>query len=299
MNLSTVRAGLLVVASCLLYGQTADTLLSFDAASVKLAASLGPGGGDGKTIRRKTGRDSTGGGPGTDDPGRIHYPRVTLKNLMTNAWDVKNYQVAGPGWLDTEWFAVDAIMPPETTKEQFRVMLQNLLVERFRMTIHRETKELPIYALLVASNGPKMNGSSPAIIKGPNDVPLSLSDRKTIVHAMIMPGPPPPGYRWIGWQATMSDLAKDLADELHRPVADATALKAKYNFTLNFSREAMSSPPPPGGGTAEALAASASQGESLPDIFSALQSIGLKLEQKKGPVAVIVIDHVERTPTGN
>jgi uncharacterized protein (TIGR03435 family) len=278
-----IRTGLLAFALCRLYGQTADSPLNFDAASVKPAASAELGGGGGRALRTKTGRDSDAGGPGTLDPGRIHYPRVTLKDLLTRAYDVNDYQIAGPGWLDTERFAIEATMPPDTTKQQFRVMLQNLLVERFKMTIHRETKELPVYSLVVGRNGPKMNGSVPATIKGPGGVPLS--ELKTIVH-LTLAAKLPPSYRWVGSQATMSDLAQDLTHELHRPVTDATALEAKYNFTLNFSRDALASD-----ANVEA--------EPLSNIFSALQSIGLKLEQKRAPVEVIVVDHAEKTPVGN
>ena len=95
------------------------------------------------------------GGPGSNDPGRIHYPYMSLKNILMNAYDVKNFQIVGPGWLDTERFDITATMPPATTKEQFRVMLQNLLAERFKMTVHRETKELPMYSLVVAKGGRK------------------------------------------------------------------------------------------------------------------------------------------------
>ena len=83
---------------------------------------------------------------------------MTLKNLLTTAYDVKNFQISGPGWLDTERFEINAVMPPETTKEQFKVMLRNLLAERFTLTIHRETKELLTYALLVNKGGPKVEG---------------------------------------------------------------------------------------------------------------------------------------------
>jgi len=78
-----------------------------------------------------------------------------------DAYDVKSLQIQGPAWLDTQRFDLNATMPPETTKEQFRSMLQNLLAERFKLTIHRETKELPMYSLAVARNGPKMKESEP------------------------------------------------------------------------------------------------------------------------------------------
>lgn len=279
-----------MLAFCMLHGQNAVSPPSFDAASVKPAPALAVAGGDQKTTATKTGRDSIkpSGGPGTNDPGRIHYPSSTLKDLLATAYDVKDSQITGPGWLDTDRFAVEATMPSETTKNQFRLMLQNLLVDRFKMTIHREIRELPSYALRVARNGPKMNGSVPVTVKGSDGVPLS--ELHTIVHASIMLAPPHLGFRWIASQATMEDLAKNLTDELHFPVTDATTLKGKYNFTLNFSRETLRAAPPAEGEP---------EAESLPDIFSALQSIGLRLEQTKERLVVIVVDRAEKTPIGN
>src|SRR5450432_1081407 len=128
-----VRISLVVVTCCLSDGQTLDKLLTFDAASVKPAA---PPVADGRGRIMMMGPS---GGPGTKDPGRIRYPFMSLKNLLMNAYDVKSFQIVGPAWLDTERFDITAVMPPETTKEQFRVMLQNLLSERFKLTVHRET----------------------------------------------------------------------------------------------------------------------------------------------------------------
>ena len=126
----------------------ADKSLTFEVASIKPASLPTPGNGP-MLIRGPS------GGPGTKDPGRINYPYMSLKNILMIAYDVKNYQVNGPAWLDTERFDVTATMPPETTKEQFRIMLQNLLIERFKMTVHKESKELPMYSLIV-NKAPKM-----------------------------------------------------------------------------------------------------------------------------------------------
>src|SRR5258707_8958344 len=110
---------------------------TFDAASVKPAIPPTPNG-RGMIMFR-----GPSGGPGTKDPGRINSPNMSLKNLLMNAYDVKTFQIAGPAWLDTERFEITATMPPDTTKEQFRVMWQNLLIERFKMVMHKETRDLP------------------------------------------------------------------------------------------------------------------------------------------------------------
>jgi uncharacterized protein (TIGR03435 family) len=313
MLTATVRLGLMVFTCCLVYGQAVDKPLTFDAASVKPAPPLTPDGQGRMLLPRPS------GGPGTQDPGRIHYPYMTLRNLLTTAYDIKTFQIVGPGLLDTERFDITATMPPDTTKEQFRAMLQNLLAERFKMTIHRETKELPMYSLVVAKNGPKMKESTDAAPVNDGDPPLPppLPAQPKIgpdgFPALEVPAGAPiiifmmPGRaRMFGRQKTMQELAERLTGLMSRPVTDATALKAKYDFTLTYSPEGMNGlmgpmPPPPGGaGAGGPPVAGLSEAEPLPDVFGAVQAqLGLRLEPKKGPIELIVIDHVEKTPTEN
>jgi len=259
-----------------------QTTLTFDAASIKKAVPQEFSSGAEKKMAKRAGRLlRPSGGPGTNDPGRIHYPSISLKDLVKNAFAAKEYQLVGPSWMDAETFAIDAIMPPTTTKEQFRVMLQNLLAERFKLATRREKKEMLTYSLVVAKNGPKLGraGSTPATFKGPGGAVLTLADQLT-----QNPGPVPGSLTWTGFRATMDDLADKLTEETQRPVTDATALREKYDFTLTFRRTATELTP---------------ETETLPDIFSALQSIGLRLNSAKKPVEVIVIDHIEKTPVEN
>ncbi len=306
------------------YGQTADKTLTFGVASVKPATLPAPDG-SGRIVTA-----GPGGGPGTGDPGRIHYPHMTLRSLLVTAYDLKGFQIQGPSWLDTERFDVNATMPPETTREQFRVMLQNLLAERFRMTLHRETKDLPVYSLVVAKGGPKMKESeavSPAKGNadaapsspfpaqpriGPDGFPVLASPAggRSGLILMMMPG----RARLAGLQQTMRDLANRLTTQLGRPVIDATGLTAKYDFTLTFSPEGMNPPNGPGGGGVMvqvqppspagagggAPPESPPEADTFPDIFRALkEQLGLMLERKQGAVELLVIDHAEKTPIGN
>src|SRR5271157_134132 len=144
-----MSAGLVVFTSCAAWAQTAENSPTFEVASVKPAAPL-----TGNMIRVMM-----RGGPGTPDPGQITYNNVTLKDVLTNAYGVKRFQISGPGWLDSERFDIVAKLPRGATKAEFMVMLQNLLAERFKLTLHREKKDLPMYALVVAKNGPKMKES--------------------------------------------------------------------------------------------------------------------------------------------
>ena len=88
------------------------------------------------------------GGPGTDDLGQITYPRVPLLTLLTKAYGVGADQVSGPSWLTTEMYSVVAKIPPNTTKDDFNLMLQNLLAERFHLTLRHESKDFPGYELV-------------------------------------------------------------------------------------------------------------------------------------------------------
>src|ERR1051325_2584728 len=220
MKRAIVRTGLLAVTCCLAFGQIVDKSLTFEAASIKPGSPPVPDG---------QGRIMIGGpsgGPGTKDPGRIRYPFMSLKNLVMNAYDVKAFQITGPGWLDTERFDITATMAPETTKEQFRIMLQNLLAERFKLEIHRDTKELPMYTLVVGKNGPKMKESEavPASnTDGPAPPPPLPSQPKigpdgfpvvpfpgAGLFMMMMPG----RARFTARQQTMQDLANRLTAQL-------------------------------------------------------------------------------------
>ena len=96
------------------------------------------------------------GGPGTSDPTRISSGSIDLRRLLMKAYGVETNQISAPGWFDSEKYAIAAKIPPGTTQEQFQIMLQNLLTERFKITLHHEARELPVYELSVAKGGPKL-----------------------------------------------------------------------------------------------------------------------------------------------
>src|SRR5207249_5172791 len=89
----------------------------------------------------------------------VDYANVSLRDLIRRVYEVKEYQVSGPDWMKSARFDIVAKIPSDTPKEQVPLMLQTLLAERFKLAIHRETKDLPMYALVVGRNGPKMKES--------------------------------------------------------------------------------------------------------------------------------------------
>src|SRR6185369_276003 len=130
------------------------------------------------------------GGPGTPDPGRYTTENMSLSNLISTAYDLKRYQYSGPSWLDGERFDIVAKVPEGATKEQFRVMLQNLLAERFKVAVHREKKEMQVYELLVAKGGLKIKESVEEPAETPPGGPAAGSSGTA---APPPPPPPPPG----------------------------------------------------------------------------------------------------------
>jgi uncharacterized protein (TIGR03435 family) len=299
----TLAASALFVTSLLNAAQSTGKPLTFEVASVKPFSPNSNGGG------RKGGGGPTG--PGTADPGRIHYPAIRLKDLILNAYDVKDFQIIGPDWLnsgdETTRFVVDATMPPETTKEQLRLMLQSLLAERFKLAVHREKKDLPKYSLTVARNGPAVQQSPPEPPKDNAAAPAGGHRTESYDRYGFPSGPEKPGtWSWLingrcrlgGTRATMQELVNELMrSHLRELVTDDTGLKGKYDFILTYSRPRADMLP---ADMPDWVANPPDLTEPIPDLFAAIQSqLGLKLEAKKAPAEVIVIDRLEKRPTAN
>jgi uncharacterized protein (TIGR03435 family) len=205
--------------------------------------------------------------------GRASMVNVSLKKVMLNAYgipDDREYMIAGPDWLTAEHFDIDATFPTATPAPQVRQMLQTMLAERFQLALHKETRQLPMYSLVVAKSGLKIH---------------AVEDGESRTSA------PRPGH-FEATKITMQKLADLMAKQAGRPVSDATGLDGVFTFMLDWSPSAdlkMAS--------ADATAPVDTQG---PSIFTALQEqLGLKLESGKGPVEVLVVDRMEKTPTEN
>ena len=309
---------------------------TFEVASVKVAAQPAGRGGPGGPGGPGGGRGGRGpaGGPGTNDPTRITFRSATLKTLLVYAYGVKPYQISGPGFLDSERYDIEGRIAPGASQEQVAVMVQNVLATRFNLKLHRASKELPQYTMILAKGGAKLTVSAPADPEqqpkddGPPAGPppnmprggLTFdSDGFPVFPGGGMPGGPGRGRtglgvmmapgnraRIMGTQATVGDLAARLTELLSRPVTDATGLTAKYDVQLTFSTEglniAMGGPGGPGmpGGGPGGPEGMQPQGDPPPDLFAAIQSqLGLRLAPKKGPVDLLVIDSADKVPVEN
>jgi uncharacterized protein (TIGR03435 family) len=226
---------------------------AFDVASVKPAQHpIDAGGGSHSFVN-------------TPSPGTLRAENASIQELIEFAYDVKDYQISGAHWMETfsgTGYDIDAKAAPGTAKKQMRLMLQALLAERFKLAVHRETKILPQFHLVVAKGGPKLREAGP-------DSPHGWTYRggSTTFQGISMP-----------------ILTEHLALEMHQIVVDKTELKGQYDFTLQYVREEGAS----------------LDGPNAPSLFAAVQEqLGLKLVSTKGPVEIIVVDHAEKIPTGN
>jgi uncharacterized protein (TIGR03435 family) len=240
------------------------------------------------------------GGPGTADPGQITYRRTSLKQLLKYAYAVQDYQLDGPAWLDSTRFDVKAKVPLGATKEQARIMLQNLLVERFSLKLHHEQRDLPAYALVVAKGGSKMKTSGAPTKSTPEGFPrLPPGQERALVAGLGPAGQLRLNIR----KETCGQLAVMLTGYFNQPVIDATGLDGAYDFTLEYMPGHMRrADGTPSSAQAEegVPVAPTPEREAPPTIFSALQSqLGLRLDSRKAPFDVLVIDRIEKIPTEN
>jgi uncharacterized protein (TIGR03435 family) len=209
-------------------------------------------------------------------------------------------------------FDISANVPPGATKEQANEMLLNLLRERFHLAYHSEKKDFDAYALVVAKSGPKLKGAAPA-----NGPPPEAPQPGTFATAAPLDraGFPqlPAGRsdfqgttengvtRWTFRMETPQQLSDQLEFRLKGSrIVDKTGLTGPYDFTLEFSNAGLPGRGPMGSGLAVPPPGDAAQPAAAPDLFTALEKqLGLKLEKSKTQIDVIVIDHMDKTPTEN
>jgi uncharacterized protein (TIGR03435 family) len=189
----------------------------------------------------------------------VVYNNTTLSNVLVRAFQPKtSNQLAGPSWIFTERYDIVAQAPENTPKEQIPLMLQTLLIDRFKLVLHHENRELQAYALVVGKGRLKL-------VENESDQKDSLTVNNGQREAK-------------GW--SMATLAQTASSTLRLPVLDMTGLRGHYDFPYDYSQEE----------TAQ---------DSAPSIFTIVAGLGLKLESRKAPFDVIVIDSGNKVPIGN
>jgi uncharacterized protein (TIGR03435 family) len=283
------RCGLGLFCACLCAQSSKD--LIFEAASVKPVPTL-----TAARIRME-------GGPGTSDPTRITYANVPLKQLFVVAYGVKQDQVSGPDWLDSDNIDISAKIAPGASRADFHMMLQNLLIERFGVVIHREQKGVSMYQLVVAKDGPKAGlrpskrtheDEQPNNAGGPAGnarlwSPIRVTRRMNGECRLVADG------------ISLAQLAGFLQGRIGKRVSDATNLGGPYEFELQWSEDSPVAMPlalPNGTGPGPETSIETASG---PTLFRALQEqLGLKLEAAGNTsIDMVVIDHMNRLPTPN
>lgn len=238
-------------------------------------------------------------GPGTADPEHIRLERQSMLRLLGLAYGLDWSQISGPAWVGSEYYAVEARVPPATTKEQVKLMWQDLLAERFHLRVHFAKKEFPVYELSATRDGPKLVKSG--------DVPAPPVPGFPVVavgsHRATASAPPRTvrqtfrSFSWIeftqllGWVVAPLDQGWSGYFSLGK-IVDKTGLDGLYDFTFEFAGRLQSGaymPPLPDG-----------ELDTASPFFDALrQQLGLKLEEKKAMLDVLVVDHADRVPTEN
>jgi uncharacterized protein (TIGR03435 family) len=286
---------------------------SFEAASVKPVQSGSASG-------------SLRGGPGTNSPGQL-TGAASMKALLMRAYDLKNYQISGPSWMDSERYAIVAKIPAGAGKLQVPLMLQSMLAERFHLAAHRETRQLPIYALIVGKNGPKFKQSPPpdqkaaaAAAAAADDGTLAKRDIPKLIKGAdgfpdLAPGADVPRsyqvvvggtdgilYKLWARRESMQQLADLLSSQLNRAVVDRTELPGQYDYALTWTIDnhgggVPRTDPPPDQISYFSTPVLSDPGLS---IFTAVQAqLGLRLEQRRGPLEMLIVDAVDKSPAEN
>src|SRR5688500_4052440 len=286
-NRSTRRVGLVVALPVLFMTaaalQAAQSKKTFEVASVRRAEI--PANAFGVPVFPVT------GGVGTGQPLRITYRGTWLPPLIAEAFGVRTDQVTGPTWLTTERYDIVANIPPGATKDDFKLMLADLLRERFRLRFHMDSRIRPIYVLRAGNTGPRLkpterradDATAPSVGRvDAEGCPIVSPNYKGMVSR------PVPGMMcWTARDVASADLARHLEQRAGRPVIDETGLTGRYDFKIRYEFLGR-------GGDPGAAA------DRAPSVFTAVEEqLGLKLEPSTQSFPALIIDSIEREPIEN
>jgi uncharacterized protein (TIGR03435 family) len=246
------------------------------------------------------------------DGAQVRFDQLSLRDCMRLAWQVKDYQVVGPDWVASDRFNINAKVPSGgATPEQIRTMLQNLLIDRFKLTYHNDKKEFAVYALILTKNGLKMTETAPDPVSDtqaakPAGISVNASGSAAGVFVDLGNGSfyTFADNKLVGHKLSLPRIADTLAQYMDKPVVDMTGLPDTkfYDFSLPITqddyrvmlirsaiRAGVSLPP-------QALALADG---SIDSFYSALDAVGLKMDPRKAPLDVMVIDKADKNPTDN
>jgi uncharacterized protein (TIGR03435 family) len=239
---------------------------TFEVASVKLHP---PGGPEGNATTQT-------GGPGTSDPSRITIINRTLHRLLIESYGLVGYQLKDPPELDQVRYDIVAKIPPGATEKDVRFMMQNLLIERLQLKVRHEHQAVPVYALLIGKKGPKFKPSNE-----PADPAKQSMSRSSTAAGSI---------KLVATGQTIPQLVSALFQQTDHPIMDLTGLTGRYDFTFTFASRR----------TSELSGTTSDARGDAPAIFQALQEqLGLKLEARKMPIDLVIVDSGHKIPVEN
>jgi uncharacterized protein (TIGR03435 family) len=212
------------------------------------------------------------GGPGSPDPEHYVNRGAALSTIFRTAFGVENFQVIGPDWIGTDFakiirFDIVAKVPPGTSRDDFGLMFQSMLKQRFGLVYHEEMREFPVYELRVAKDGPKLKAATDEKLRGIRVAPL-----------------PGGAFRASSEAGDMASFALMMRFPVGMTVIDRTGLTGYYQFNIEYTV----------GLPAE------SDASTLPSVFTVLkESLGLELVKAKSPFRTIIVDNINKVPTEN
>ena len=289
--------------------RTARVFLAIAGAAAAFAQSQSPVEFEVATIRPSAPSPQAGVTAGVRiDGAQFHSAFLTLKDYLGIAYQVKVYQISGPDWISSDRFDISATLPPGTAT-QLPEMMRRLLEERFQLKIHREKKDFPVYVMEVGKGGLKMQASGPDPDPANSDArtPVTITGSGNAQGVSVNMGRGASytfaNSKFEGKRLTTAMMSGILERFVDRPIVDMTDLKGAYDITLDIAQEdyrvmliragvaaGVSLPP-------EALRLL--DGASVPSFFDAVEKVGLKLDARKAPMDMIVVDDGRKTPTEN
>jgi uncharacterized protein (TIGR03435 family) len=241
------------------------------------------------------------------DGAQVRVGSMTLRDYLGIAYRTKISNVFGPDWIASERFDISATIPAGNKQAQVPEMFQSLLADRFQLKFHREKREFPVYALILGKGELKAKQVPPDDDKSKAAEPINIAAGGSAAGVSVNLGN---GSSWSfvpnrfeAKKLTMEQFASNLERFADRPIVDMTGLKGQYDLAFDINpddyrpmliRSAISA-----GTTLPPQALHLLDGNSSASLSDALQQIGLRLEARKAPLDVIVVDDAKKTPTEN
>ncbi len=241
------------------------------------------------------------GGPGTKDPTNFVMEALSLRDLTMTAFNLAPYEITVPDWMASSRFTVTAKVPAGATKDDLKVMLRNLLEERFQLKVHHEKKQMSVYDLVIGRDGPKFQ----TVDEPPSPDPDAAAAQARTELQKDKDGFP---VLWKGASMAMANgkarlhfegktvdyLAQQVSFQLRQPVKNSTGLTGTYDFQMFWDAAATMTVP---SGESSGGAPTPGEGPTLQEALS--QQLGLRLVSKKDLVDVVIVDHCEKVPSAN